>query len=196
MENLQPTDYDVSDATPISDSSFPSFDNYRTATAAYLKNENGLHNAENGLPHEVILSEKPEHRLILYLKLNGHSTKEISKLTGYTTVWVRQVVRQPWFRQKFVEEAKSAGLDSVTKFLESEVLESLEVIREIRDSGGEKGSTRLAAANALLDRHLGKPMQKVITDNTHRNVEDVTTEASAIDIELAQLEDALKSRGV
>lgn len=180
----------------IADSEFPSFDSYQEVERQYLESDDALHNSDNTRPHEVVLSEKPEHRMILYLKLNGRTTKEISELTGYTTVWVRQITRQPWFRKKFTEEAKTAGLDAVEKFLEGEVMESLEVIRDLRDDRRQKGNTRLAASNALLDRFLGKPTQKVVTDNTHRNVDEITAEGSAIDSELRQIEESLKSRGV
>ena len=182
--------------SPVDDSSFPAFDNYQRVEDEYLGSEGVLHNSDVNAPAVVVLSEKPEHRMILYLKLQGQSNKEIATLTGYTVTWVRNIIKQPWFRKVFTQEAQTAGLDAVERFLEGEVLESLEVIREIRDNLGQKGNTRLAAANALLDRHLGRPTQKVITDNTHRNAADLSTEANEVDQEITRIEESLKTKGV
>ena len=184
------------DPSPIDDSSFPAFDSYQEVEKQYTESDDKLFNADHKRPHEVVLAEKPEHRLILYLKLNGMSNKQIAKLTGYTVVWVRQIVRQPWFQKKFTEEAKTAGIDAVEKLLQGEVLESVEVIRDLRDDRALAGSTRLAASRELLDRYLGKPTQKVVTDNTNRSVDDVSGEASAVDTEIKHIEESLKSKGV
>ena len=192
----RPHPLEISETSPVDGLPFTSFDNYQAVTDEYLGSPDALHNSSQRTPNQIILSEKPEHRLILYLKLNGHSTSQIANLTGYTPTYIRQIVRQPWFQKKFTEEAKAAGLDAVSKFLETETLESLEVVRALRDDPKQPGNTRLAAANSLLDRHLGKPTQKVVTDNTHRNIDEVGVEADAVNREIKRIEETLKNRGI
>jgi hypothetical protein len=150
-----------------------------------------FYSGEKGLkgdvpPNFAIEKERPEHRLMLYLKAQGKTNQEIAKMMGYSYGWVCQVVRQPWFRKAFIETCEVAGLDSVTQFLEGEVMTSLETLVELRDSG-EKEQTRLTAANSLLDRFLGKPTVKVETENVSKNLDDATKEVETLEQEVANL---------
>jgi len=138
-----------------------------------------LHNDKD--PNLGIATERPEHRLIVYLKARGMSNQEIAQKTGYSYHWVCQIVRQPWFRERFVEETAAAGRDAVEDFLKGEVMECIETMVAIRDSS-EKDAVRLAAANCILDRALGKPMQhtktEVLTGNldAHKEMDQLETE--------------------
>ena len=49
------------------------------------------------------------------------------------------------------------------------------------DNDTAKPSERIAAANAVLDRALGRPLQRVETDNVNRNIQDSVT---ALDLQL------------
>lgn len=141
----------------------------------------------------AIIHEKPEHRLIVYLKASGKSNKEIAEATGYSYNHVCQIVRQPWFREAFVRLAHEQGTDAVSTFLQGEVLESLQTLKEIRDDPEEKGSTRVAATNAILDRALGKPTQFVKTENKNTNV---PAEVDQLERELDSIKEQLRSKGV
>lgn len=115
-------------------------------------------------PNFAVLHEKPEHRMMLILKGQGCSNQEIAKQLGYGYNWVCQVVRQPWFKRAFIEMAANAGKDKVEALLDSEKLNSLDTLIEVRDDTKAKGSERVAAANAILDRAFGKPVQHVKTE--------------------------------
>src|ERR1035438_3683488 len=47
-------------------------------------------------PNLAILHEKPQHRLLLLLKMSGRTNTEIAKESGYTGPWLSQLFRQPW----------------------------------------------------------------------------------------------------
>jgi len=81
-------------------------ENKRRERAAQLLSD-GLHGRRD--PNIPIIHEKPEHRLILILKLKGFSNREIAKEMGYTEAWVSQVTRQSWFQSMLVDKMAEAG---------------------------------------------------------------------------------------
>lgn len=146
-------------------------------------------------PNLTILHERPEHRLIVYLKAQGMSNKEIAAKTGYGYQWVCQIIRQPAFRKAFLEETKIAGRDAVKSFLAGEVLNSVVTLVEIRDDVEAKEATRVAAANAILDRALGRPMQHIQTETVATNT-DAQVEMEKLEQELKELRLRQTSEGL
>jgi hypothetical protein len=100
--------------------------------------------------------EKPEHRLILWYRLQGYSVKETATLSGYTPQTVSNVCGQPWFQDAFVHLSEEMGKDVVKTFLEGEILPAFERTANLARSA-ESEAVRLAANKELMDRYLGKP---------------------------------------
>ena len=139
-------------------------------------------------PNLVILKEKPEHRLIVYLKAQGLSNNDIAERTGYTYPWVSQITRQPWFKQRLIDELKVSGRDLIHETLRVEAPECIATLVDLRDNS-ESPAVRLGASKDLLDRYLGKATQRVeSTSTTHVTHEDVT----GIDKELLEVNRELK----
>jgi hypothetical protein len=158
--------------------------------SAQSYSQNRLRLAGDGDPNLAILRERPEHRLMLYLKAAGHSNADIAKMTGYSYNHVCQIVRQPWFREAFVELAHEEGVSVVDAFLQGEVIDSLEVLKSVRDDPEAKDSDRITACREFLDRALGKPVAFVKTEN--RNVA-VSAESDQLDREINTIEEQLKT---
>lgn len=146
-------------------------------------------------PNLAVLKERPEHRIMLYLKAQGLSNQEIAGKTGYGYQWVCQVVRQPWFRKAFVELVEDAGKDATEEFLRGEVLNSLTTLVEIRDNPEAKEASRVAAANAVLDRALGKPTQHIQTERIG-NSENAKEGMEQVDRELAAIHEKQAAMGI
>ncbi len=140
-------------------------------------------------PNLAIIREKPEHRMIVYLKAQGHSNKEVADRTGYTQAWISQLTRQPWFRLRLVHELKEAGVDAIESVLKSSALDSVFTLIDLRDDASAPKAVRSACANSLLDRFRGKPVQTVQHEEKRL---PKTSEISAIDSELAELDSQLK----
>lgn len=138
-------------------------------------------------PNLAIKHERPEHRLIVYLKASGMTNQEIATKTGYGYQWICQLVRQPWFRQRFIEECEASGRDAIHSFLEGEMIPSLETLVEIRDNERAKDASRVAASNSLLDRFLGKPTQKVETESTSKGLDDARKSVDELEAQVAEL---------
>lgn len=146
------------------------------------ENPNRLFNERR--PNLVILHEKPEHRIIIYLKCQGLSNREIAQRLDKTDAWISQVLRQPWARERIVEELAGQGKDAIGEIIKAASVDSVYTLIEMRDNEFAKPSERISAANILLDRYLGKPLQKVETDNTNRTL---PSSSVALEKELAHL---------
>jgi hypothetical protein len=143
----------------------------------------------------TILDEKPVHLTVAYLLASGRTRKEISAVTGLTLTTLSSLTRQPWFVARLKEITEAAGKDMVRSFLEGEVVTSLEVLRDLRDDQEQKGPTRLAAANSLLDRFLGKPTVHV-ESTTALNIHSAADAKDQVQSELEKVEAELKRLGV
>ena len=84
--------------------------------------------------------------------------------TGFCRETVSQVVRQPHARDYIINEAKKTVQDEIREVLEKEALPSIKMLVEVRDDVLSKNGEKLQAANALLDRFLGKPTQPITTN--------------------------------
>jgi hypothetical protein len=151
----------------------------------YYKSENGLFGDRP--PNLAIKHERPEHRLIVYLKATGMTNQEIATKTGYGYQWICQLVRQPWFRENFIRECEASGRDAISSFLEGEMIPSLETLVEIRDNVYAKEASRVAASNSLLDRFLGKPTQKVETESTSKGLDDARKTVDELEAQVNEL---------
>lgn len=143
---------------------------------------------ETNPPNFAIIREKPEHRIIVYLKAQGMSNNEIAEKTHYTYQWVSQVTRQPWFRLRLTQELKEAGIDQVSAALRSSALDSVFTLIDLRDDPSTPRAVRRSCADSLLDRFLGKAVQKIETGEQKL---PRTSEIQAIDDELKQVDEQL-----
>jgi hypothetical protein len=163
----------------------------RAAAESYFDSPDRLHG--DSMPETTLLTEKPVHRMMVYLSASGASADDIATQTGYTAASVRQVLKQPWARQRLVQILNETGRDRVAHFLKNQVAPSLETLQEIRDDTTKAAAARITAANSILDRALGKATIKIESDTTTRNVPG---EVARIDSELAAVRKQLASKGV
>ena len=159
------------------------------AAQSYFESADALYN--DRVPEATLLSERPIHRIMIWMQAQGASAADIAKQTKYSVASVRLVLRQPWARARLNQILKETGQDAVKFFLTHEVAPSLEVLRDIRD-GNAKPADKIAATKEILDRCLGKSVAKIETDNTNRQV---PAELTRIDEELAAVRKQLDEHG-
>lgn len=116
-----------------------------------------------GEPNLSIIRERPEHYLILVALARGSTREEISEKTGYSAGWLSQIVRQPWAKERLFQIMRESGKDIIQETLRLEVMPSIMTMVEIRDNPQAPARARLAASQDLLDRFLGKAVQRVET---------------------------------
>lgn len=135
------------------------------------------------IPVVTLMAEKPEHRIVCYLKAQGLPHKEIAERTGYTAEHVGTILAQPWARKRVLEEINDAGRGSLTELFSLEAHQSLAVLCEIRDDKRAAAAVRVTACKELLDRHLGKSVARheikapaaVNVDELDQKLEEVRT---------------------
>lgn len=127
-----------------------------------------LHNPSD--PRWTLKREKLEHRLIIYLKCNGFTNREISDRTGFHICTINNLCKQPWARSIILSEITKAGRDRVETVLQGQALESVLNLIDIANDPKSPIETKRKANNDLLDRYMGKPNQPV----THTEVDPKT----------------------
>ena len=144
--------------------------------------------------YRTIQKEQPEHRLMLWLKLQGHANKEIAQIMGYSQGTVSHIVRQPWFMEAFCRLSSEVGKDAVQTLLEGEVIASVVKLAELRDNG-KTDAVKLAATNSILDRVRGKATQQVEVKHSGGTQVTVYDAAKLMDEQKRNAE-ILKGRGL
>lgn len=148
------------------------------------------------LPAHIYYEQQPWHRTLATLLAMGKSRKECAALLERSEPTINELVRQPWFRTMLKELTDAAGKDLIKTFLEGEIIPSLEVLRTIRDDTSQKGPTRVAAANSILDRGLGKPVATIESTST-LNIHTAGRAADSVESELEQVRKQIANlRGV
>jgi hypothetical protein len=146
-------------------------------------NDKGFFNPRD--PNLAILHEKPEHRLLLWMKAQGASNREIAQQSGYTEPWLSQLFRQPWAQVRLVEMLTEAGVDVVHGLLKAAAPDSVLKLIEIRDNPKinqtHPGVVRSCCVD-LLEHYLGKPKQQVEVRSENKTSLDITE----LDAEIAK----------
>ena len=138
--------------------------------------------------------EKPEHRLMLWLRLNGHNNKEIASIAGYSPQVVSQVAKQPWFQEAFCRLSSEMGKDSVETYLEGEIVPTLQRLVQLRD-GAESDAVRKAACDSILDRIRGKPTVRV-ESRVSGQIDNVVYDVAKLQDEYRKNQQVLASCGI
>lgn len=155
----------------------------REAEQDYRGTSHALHNSQQ--PNLVVEHEKPEHRIILLLKLKGFTNREIAESSGYTEPWISQITRQPWFKERLTRMLDEAGDEVLNDLIRVEGKNSFITLLHLRDNARSE-QVRLTAAVNLVDRLLGKPVQR--TENT-TNVFHVSTKLEELNEQIRKVEE-------
>lgn len=146
------------------------------------------------LPNLAIVHEKPEHRIIIYLKTQGRTNREIAAQMGYTEAWISQITRQPWFQVRLLE-ALDERPDHIEEFLKAQLEPTILRLVHLRDNA-ESESVQLGATINLLDRFLGKPIQrteaKLEVTKREERVTDIDAEIKLLEVEEAKIKTILR----
>lgn len=111
----------------------------------------------------LLQQERPLTRNIIELTAKGYKPKEVAERLGVTTSTVNNTLRQPFVNEKMPAEIRRAmGADEeVVEVIKENIAAAVRVLVDIAKDENEKASSRIAAANSLLDRRYGKPNQPI-----------------------------------
>lgn len=156
----------------------------------------GLKETGGKLP-QVLLNndEQPIVMLAAFMAAAGRTRTEICAAVGRSPTWLQNIRQQPAFKKRVEDMCREAGKDMVKATLEGMVLPSIETLNDICQNPNERSSARVAAANSILDRFLGKPVVTV-ESSTKLNISTAASTADSVKHELEQIDAELKARGV
>jgi hypothetical protein len=132
--------------------------------------------------------EKPWHRIAIMLAAQGYTVTEIAFKLERTVAWVSILLRQDWARERLTQEIMSAGRDEIETILKGAGTEALRRVITLSQSA-ESEQVQLAASREVLDRLLGKPVQKLETkqDVVFTDVTQADEEIKKLEIEESRL---------
>lgn len=130
--------------------------------------------------------EQPWHRHAAYHFAMGLSQKEVALACDCSPVTIAQLMREKWFQQNIVEiMAEHSGHD-VMDMIKAEAINSLATLIELRDLPTTSPTVKANIAMDLLNRHLGKPTQRVETVGAPSSADPVA-EAERLERENSRL---------
>jgi hypothetical protein len=130
-------------------------------------------------------NEQPWHRMAAYMLNVGRTNSEIALAADVDPATVAQLRGQRWFQELCATIANEHG-EALIGAIQSEAMDSLNTIVDLRDNS-ESDRVRLSAATTILEQAHGKPVQKIVSDISHRVATSPTEEMEAIQAELAAL---------
>lgn len=136
---------------------------YRSAIEQdFPREKSGFYNPRD--PFIVIQREKAVHLNMCYLSAAGNSLVEIAEVTGYSTITISNVLRQPWARERVAEIIKKSGRSEVELLLKGAAAKAVNRLITELDSTieGANAQSRISSAKELLDRVFGKSTQPII----------------------------------
>ena len=101
------------------------------------------------------------HHLIAYLAASGMTMRDIAFRTDLSSVRVQQLLKMPTLKSLVEDERQKLYGDNIEQQIKQEVPEALRVVSDMMTDREAKHGTRLSAAKDLLDRAIGRPIQRV-----------------------------------
>lgn len=138
-------------------------------------------------PVKPIVERPPEQRLIVYLKAQGHSYESIAEKTGYKIDEIREILNQPWAKQRLIKEITQEGDDAVSILVAGTAADCVLTLIELRDDKKAPAAVRMAACRELLDRFRGKA--PVGDNGSHLRKKNLPTTLEELDSQIAALEE-------
>ena len=139
------------------------------ATALEAEGRSQFHNDRQ--PFYEIKHQKPEHLVMIYMKAEGQSNKEIAEKMEVTPVTVANVLKQPWARKQLADIIHKNGGNEVATLFKSAAAEAAQVLIEEMQNEDARPGDRISAADKVLDRVFGKASQPISHSYTNEDLQ-------------------------
>jgi hypothetical protein len=112
-------------------------------------------------PMWVLPKEQPWHRMAAWAFAQGISIKEVAHRLDRSEPAVQNLMRQKWFQAEVTTIMAECGGKDVMAILRGEAFDSANTLRDLRDNPKVPAAVRATCARDILDRTLGKPVQRI-----------------------------------
>lgn len=137
-------------------------------------------------PKFELLQEFPWHRQAAYFFATGcMNIKQVAEACEVTEPTIRNLLRQPWFQDRVTKLMAENGGRDIMALLKAEQFNSLVVMVTLRDDVKTPPPVRAGICRDILDRTLGKPLQRIETGEKDFS-DDPVAEARQLKEELAR----------
>lgn len=134
-------------------------------------------------PHHELVEEKPWHRAAAVMFAAGSVTvREVASAFEVSPPNVSNLLRQPWFQERVNSLMAEHGGKDIIALFKAEQFNSLVTLVELRDNEKISPTVRKDCARDILDRALGKPIQRVETTDVPRS-DDPVAEVERLELE-------------
>jgi hypothetical protein len=133
----------------------------------------GSHFTGTPPPMWELRREMPWHRFAAFAFGLGATAKDVARRLGKSEPAVQNLLRQPWFQKKVTEIMAEYGAKDIAQMFKAEQFNSLMTLVEIRDDPKSPKASRVVCARDILDRALGKPIQRVENLNSPESADPV-----------------------
>ena len=109
--------------------------------------------------------QQPWHRMAAFAFALGATCRDVAHRLGRSEPAVQNLLRQKWFQKEVTTIMAEYGARDVMELFRAETFNSLETLVKLRDSTNVPAAARISCARDILDRGLGKPVQRIETTN-------------------------------
>lgn len=135
-------------------------------------------------PEYVLTHEKPWHRAAAYLFATGCvSTREVATACNVSEPTVRNLLRHDWFQERVTKLMGENGGKDIMSMFRAEQFRTLAVLLDLRDNLTTPAPVKFNVCRDILDRTLGKPVQRIETEDKTQS-DDPVAEAKRLEEEL------------
>jgi hypothetical protein len=117
--------------------------------------------------------ERPWHRMAAFAFGLGATARDVARNLCKSEPAVQNLLRQPWFQNKVTAIMAEYGAKDIAQLFKAEQFNSLMTLVEIRDDPKAPKASRVVCARDILDRALGKPIQRVENLNSAESADPV-----------------------
>lgn len=147
-------------------------------------------------PAFPIEEEKPWHRAAALMFAAGAVTiKEVAHAFDVSEPTIRNLMRQEWFQEMVTRLMAEHGGKDIMALFQAEQYNSLVTLVEIRDNLNASNQVRRACAVDILDRAMGKPVQRVETSSIPHSADPIA-ESRRLEEENNRLLESMKTTSV
>lgn len=134
--------------------------------------------------------EKPWHRQAAFAFALGATSREVARQLEVAESTVSNLLRMPWFQKRVTDVMAEYGGKDIVELFRAEQFASLATIVQLRDDPKVAPSVRMNCAKDILDRALGKAVQRV-ESSASLSSDDPVTEVRRLEEENRRLQSQL-----
>lgn len=132
-------------------------------SGAGLREASGVRHVQPFAPYNwEIQKEQAWHKVASFMYAHGATGKQIALELERSEQAVSNLIRQPFFQERVAEIMAETARD-IMELFKAERINSLATLIEIRDDPETPASVRAMVCKDILDRSLGKAVQRIET---------------------------------